>query len=304
MQPFRLEDCDTVRAYLNAYQPEICELAMANLIIWQDFDRPQISLLNDNLCILIYSQTEPPFFLEPIGKNKIMETMDLCLEKHPSFSRASKKLIQQLNPKDFHIKCLRAHCDYVYDRKKLAELKGKEFDGKRNHIKKFTRRHPHYQFVPLRPEDKKAALELFEKWFSVRQESRFFPRLAHIAQKKAVEQAFLHFEALHLIGGALKDGDALIGFTIGSQLNTHTASVHFAYADPSSAGSAQSLLSEACNKLFNAFPFVNLEQDLGIPGLRKAKLSYHPLRIEKKYEITRRGFTSPNTSDKMTDCDD
>jgi hypothetical protein len=304
MHSFRLEDYAAVRAYLDAYQPEICELALANLIIWQDFDRPQITLLHDNLCILISSQTEPPYFLEPIGTNKVDETVCLCLEQYPIFSRVSEKLVKQINIKDFHVKCLRAHCDYVYSVKKLSELKGKEFDGKRNHIKKFTRRHPHYQFTPLLAGDKKAALELFEKWFAVRQESRFFPRLAHTAQKKAVEQAFLHFEALHLIGGVLKDGSAMLGFVIGSPLNVHTVAVHFAYADPSSAGSAQMLLHEACNKLFHSFTHVNLEQDLGIPGLRKAKLSYHPLRIEKKYEITKRGFTSPDTSDKMIDCDD
>lgn len=304
MHPLKPEDYAAVRAHLGAYQPEICELSLANLILYQDSDQPQLTLLHDNLCILISSQTEAPYFLEPIGKNKIDETISLCLDQYPIFSRLSEKLVKQLNAKDFHVKCLRAHCDYIYSVKKLAELKGKEFDGKRNHIKKFARRHPHYQFVPLLPGDKKSALELFEKWFAVRQESRFFPRLAHTAQKKAVEQAFLHFEELHLIGGALKDGDTLLGFVLGSKLNAQTAAVHFAYADPSSAGSAQVLLFESCNKAFSAFHFVNLEQDLGIPGLRKAKLSYHPLRIEKKYEITRRGFTSLGASDKITDCDD
>jgi len=280
--PLKPEDYAAVRAHLDAYQPEICELALANLVLWQDFDQPQITLLHENLCVLISPQTEAPYFLEPAGKNEILKTIDLCLKQSPIISRASEKLIQRLNVKEFQIKCLRAHCDYIYSVKNLAELKGKDFDGKRNHIKRFARRHPQYQFVKLTTEDKRATLELFEKWFAVRQESRFFPRLAHISQKKAVEQSFLHFDDLELIGGALKDGDALLGFIIGSKLNAHTAAVHFAYADPSSAGSAQVLLSEACKKLFNAFHFVNLEQDLGIPGLRKAKLSYHPLRVEKK----------------------
>jgi hypothetical protein len=78
------------------------------------------------------------------------------------------------------------------------------------------------------------------------------------------------------------------GFILGSRLNPETASVHFQYGDPSLRGISQTLLWEACNKTFSSFKYINLEQDLGIPGLRKAKLSYYPLRLEKKFEITPR----------------
>ena len=35
----------------------------------------------------------------------------------------------------------------------------------------------------------------------------------------------------------------------------------------------------------SGFAFMNLEQDLGLLGLRTAKLSYHPLRLVKKYHV-------------------
>lgn len=47
------------------------------------------------------------------------------------------------------------------------------------------------------------------------------------------------------------------------------------------------MLWEACRNTFSEFEFVNLEQDLGLPGLRKIKNSYHPIRLEEKFEIVR-----------------
>ena len=77
----------------------------------------------------------------------------------------------------------------------------------------------------------------------------------------------------------------LMGFTIGSRVNPEMISVHFLYGDPEARGSAQAMLWEACNKTYSEFKLIDLEQDLGIPGLRTAKLSYHPLRLEEKFEV-------------------
>ena len=103
--------------------------------------------------------------------------------------------------------------------------------------------------------------------------------------------AFANFRTLGLTGGALLIDQAMKGFVLGSALNAETASIHFMYGDPSLQGTSQILLWEACNKTFSKFAYVNLEQDLGIPGLRKAKLSYSPHKLEKKFEIKILGGT-------------
>jgi len=267
-------------------QHNICEFAPTNLIIWREFDKPQLTKINGNTCILITPPNEPPFFYQPLGTNKLTETLQTCLEHTGKVSRVTEDFIKLLPPKAFRTSCLRSQFDYIYETKTLAELKGKKFDGKRNHLKNFLRRHPDYGYVPITPDLKKGCLDLFETWFAQRKESRYFPRMAYDSQKAAITQAFKYYDELKFVGGALLIDQKVEGFMMASPINSEMLSVHFQYGQPAIRGIFQALIWEASNKTFNNFKYLNLEQDLGIPGLRKAKLSYNPLRLEKKYEIT------------------
>jgi hypothetical protein len=285
-KPLEIGQRAEIAEHLAATPRDICELGVGNLFIWQDFDRPQATIINDNVCVTINPPNEKPYFLEPFGARKLKETVDICLGHTGRISRASEVFVALLPEKVFKINPLRDHFDYIYGTKAMAELKGRQFDGKRNHVKKFRERHPDYEYLPLGNALKKEALELFEKWFVIREESRYFPKLAHTAQRGGLETAFKYYKELGLFGGALVVGGKLSGFTMGSAIRADLVSVHFAYGDPSLQGVSQTLFWEAFNKTYNDFKYADLEQDLGIPGLRKMKLSYQPLKLEKKYEIT------------------
>ena len=280
-----LSDLGKIISHFKNHKATVCELAVANLFIWQEFDHPRLTIINDNLCILITPLNEPPFFLEPIGKNKLIETVAICLKDSGRLARLSEEFLFHLPIENYHVLCSRDQSDYVYERRALAELKGKKYDGKRNHINSFERRHQDYIFGPLKPEQKESCLNLFENWFAMRKESRHFPRLAYTSQKAAVEKAFEYFNALKLIGEAIIINGQFEGFILGSPLNEETITVHFLYALPNHRGIFQVLLWHACNNTFRGYKSINLEQDLGIPGLRKAKLSYQPQHIEKKFEL-------------------
>jgi hypothetical protein len=270
---------------LIARQPEICELSFSNLTIWSDFDRPQATMMNNCLCIQINPINEEPYFLEPLGCKDVSGTIEECLAHSTKLSRLSEKFAATLDQSKYKITNLRSHNDYIYLVKDLAELKGKQFDGKRNHIKRFKTSHPDHSFVALGKSHEKQCLDLFEKWFDSKKDMKFFSKLAHDAQRKALEKAFANFSELGLIGGAIEDKGSLLGFIMGSRLNKKMVSAHFSYTDPGTQGLSQAILNEACVKTFATFEEINLEQDLGIPGLRQAKLSYHPIRLEKKFEL-------------------
>jgi len=270
---------------LGPYHPTICELNPANLIIWQEFDQPKITLINNNLCVLICAINDDCFFLEPIGKNEIIATIDICLEHCHKMSRLSEQFVSQLSADKYKLKELFDQNDYTYKIKDLAELKGRSFDGKRNHINSFKKRHLNYNCSNLSKNDQDAAYALFDKWFGPKKEATLLPQIAYSAQKSALKNAFKYFSELKLSGAKITIEEKLIGFILGSQLNPNTFNAHFQYSDPEYKGASQVLLWEACNKTIGHYERVNLEQDLGIAGLRKAKSSYYPDKIEKKYEL-------------------
>ena len=150
---------------------DTCELTVGNLFIWNDFDRPQVTAINQNVCVLITPPNEPPYFLEPLGALKLKETVDICLQHTGRISRASEMVVALLPPDTYKLEPLRDHFDYIYETKTLAELKGKKYDGKRNHVKKFAQGNPGYEYRPLDPGHKAEALALFERWFAVREVS-------------------------------------------------------------------------------------------------------------------------------------
>lgn len=284
--PLEIGQRREIAEHLAATPRDTCELSLGNLFIWEEFDRPQVTLVNSNVCVLIAPPNETPYFLEPFGARRIGETVELCLKHAGRVSRASEMFVALLPPGVFKTEPLRNQFDYIYETKTLAELKGKRFDGKRNRIKRFQQGNPGYEYRPLTAGDKAEALALFERWFRERSESKYYPRLAYTSQKAAVAGAFNNYAELGFLGGALLVDKRLRGFTLGSPVNPAMISVHFLYGDPEFEGGTQTLLWEACNKTYNSFKYADLEQDLGIPGLRTMKLSYQPLKLEQKFEIT------------------
>ncbi|MFA5887052.1 MAG: phosphatidylglycerol lysyltransferase domain-containing protein [Patescibacteria group bacterium] len=280
-----IDDFQDIAKKLAPYHPTICELNPANLIIWQEFDQPKITMINNNLCILICAINDDCFFLEPIGKNETMATIDTCLKHCHKMSRLSEQFVSQLPADKYKLKELSDQNDYTYKVKDLAELKGRNFDGKRNHINSFKKRHPNYEYANLLKSDQQAAYTLFDQWFGPKKETILVPQVAYSAQKSALLNAFKYFSELKLSGAKITIEEKPIGFILGSQLNQNTFNAHFQYSDPEYKGTSQVLLWEACNKTIGHYERVNLEQDLGIAGLRKAKLSYYPDKIEKKFEI-------------------
>ena len=103
------------------------------------------------------------------------------------------------------------------------------------------------------------------------------------AEQRAMQRAFAHFDRLGLIGGCIYVGDKLVAFTYGSPINDHTFCVHVEKADTEYDGAFTIINREFVAHLPEQYTLIDREEDLGIPGLRQAKLSYHPAFLEKKY---------------------
>ncbi len=281
LKPVGLEDGPLIRDFLARYPSEACEMTFANIYIWREYERPVYAFHNGNLCVLCAPPSESPYFLQPVGETELAGTVDACLDLNPRLSRV---------PEAFSLRYCASHraepapdnFDYVYASEDLAQLKGKRYDGKRNRIRKFERTTA-YRYGKLGPDNIDGCRALFEEWFNGKGLSD--PGIR--AEEAAILAALSDLEALGLTGGAVEVEGKVQAFSIGEPLTRDTAVIHVEIANPAFPGLAQLINREFVRHEWSGFVFINREQDVGHPGLRRAKESYHPHHLVKKHTVTK-----------------
>ena len=188
--------------------------------------------------------------------------------------------------------------DYVYSAGELSALKGDRYQSKRNFVNRFNKKYGdnfRYQILDGTKEGKEMVsrcILLHDKWNKMKLTDvgkssvpSFFAASLEdedIAARELLE----NFYQLKLCGCALLAGEEVAAFSIGEHLNKDTVVVHIEKADPGFVGSYQMMVKLGAATIKDmGYKYINKEEDLGIPNLRKTKTSYHPLRLVEKYEI-------------------
>ena len=166
---------------------------------------------------------------------------------------------------------LRDQYDYIYRRTNLATLHGRHLDAKRNHIHRFRAEHPDFEYRPLTPELFDECRRLTEIW----QEEKGGSNTIN-AEKQVMETIFSNWDALGMTGGSIFVDGRMVAFTYGSAVTTDTFDVCVEKADRHVEGAFAIINQQFAEHLPEQFIYLNREEDMGIPGLRQAKLSYHP----------------------------
>ena len=267
---------------------EGCEYSFVNLYLW---GRQRIAFLHDHA--VLFSQfdrrTVYPF---PVGggdKKAVLEAIinDAHERDIPcrltGLTEENIRLLEELYPGKFFFHCDRDSYDYVYAIDDLAELKGKKYQKKRNHVNRFRTEHPDYRVQPLCDELLEDVKALVDGWY----ESRLAqdPTADFLMERRAIEKALRDYEKLGLETLVLLDGRQVLAVTMGSFLSENTVDVHFEKAREDVDGAYAAINCEFARYLREKYPqlqFLNREEDMGIPGLRKAKESYLPHHLTEK----------------------
>lgn len=177
----------------------------------------------------------------------------------------------------------REHWDYVYSVPELVELKGNRFHKKKNLLNQFLRAYRH-DFSVLTPDCVEATLDMQRQWCTWRdcEDSGTL-----VAENRAITRVLQNWDRLGggLFGGVLRIEGEVAAYTVAEALSDDMLVIHFEKGRPEFKG-----VYQAVNQMFLAangegFAFVNREQDLGDEGLRKAKMSYNPVKFLKKYTV-------------------
>ena len=284
----RPEERDRYEAHLFAETERGCEYSFSNLILW---GRQQIAYLHG--CVAFFSHfsghTVYPF---PIGggdKAAVIREYLLDAQHRGIPCRISGLTgpdclwIDAQFPGTFHLHCNRDTFDYVYAIDALADLRGRKLQKKRNHFNRFQLAHPDYTAVPLTPELLPQARALVETWFARRAETD--PQGDYLLERRALDRALNRYDQLGMEGLLLYDGDRLLAMTMGSRMSKDTFDIHFEKALEDVDGAYGAINCEFARYLRLRHPevrFLNREDDMGLEGLRKAKLSYHPDHLVEK----------------------
>jgi uncharacterized protein len=268
------------------YQPECSEMNFTNLLMWQAHYDTQWSKYKDWLFFIFNKQGSG---LEPIGPPSRLEPTTALLKylkeiysQDARLERTDKRLISELNgDPQFIIEQTRDHYDYVYRSEDLIQLVGRKHDAKRNHINTFYKNNE-FIYRDIGVTDLEGCREVADRWCAVH---RCNEDMNLIDEYSAVTSAINNYNDLGLKGGLIEINNRIEAFTIGEMLNKATVVVHVEKANGEIRG-----LYAAINQLFvkNTWPqvlYINREQDLGEPQLRKAKESYYPDHMVEKFRI-------------------
>lgn len=176
----------------------------------------------------------------------------------------------------------RDNADYLYAFDDLVRLSGRRYDGKRNLIKQFKASNA-YSYMELDAANIKQCLPFQQAWCVMKDCDR---NEGLKDEQSALLEMIGHFAHFHLLGAAISIGGSVQAFVIAEPLNTTTLVIHMLKAEPGITGLYQTMLNEFLSRLPVRSDFVNMEQDLGIPGLRTAKKSYYPVSLVNKNTLT------------------
>ena len=281
-------DAPMLRQFLLSCNVRSCEYSLANLSMW---GRQRFAFLEGFL--VLFSQFDrQSIYPFPLGHGDVKPVLEALIQdardrgllfRLSSMTHADCDLLESLYPGQFQFHEDRNSCDYIYRIEDLVLLKGKRYQSKRNFANRFRLTHPDCLTLPLDERTEKAAWDMLQTWFA--QRSAADPLADLHLEQRALQRAFAHREELGLEGMVLIENGKVLAMTMGSLLSENTFDIHFEKALDICDGAYAAINNGFARYLREKYPdilWLNREEDMGIEGLRKAKLSYNPHHLMEK----------------------
>ena len=291
-----MESREILNPYFDLVDYEACEYCFNTLYMWQHLYKTGY-YIGDGFAVIVAEYEGNTFSILPLAKKEDMPRVIKFVidyfekeQKKIYYRGITKEVVEYLKenyPGKFNYTEERDLFDYVYDGESMRELKGRKNVKKRNHINYFLKEYAgRYEYRLLDENDFDACLQLVEEWTSNKEEN---DAVSDDMEEEliGIKKLFENFSVIKdklKIAGIFIDGK-LEAFTMGEYINPNMALIHIEKANPSIRGLYPFINQQFLVHEFSDVEFVNREEDLGIEGLRKAKLSYHPVRFVEKYTV-------------------
>lgn len=286
-KPFRIEDKARIDSYFVVHHYEQIDCTFNTLFLWQD--AYQTSWAEQDGILFVRAGTgKDTFFMPPFAKEEenFVHGLALIHEEYDklglpfrlkSASSWVTEQIERLVPGKYDFIEDRDNEEYIYRTEDMIRLPGKKLRMKKNHLNGFLRQYADYQYEAITKENLEDAKAGIHDWF-----------LRHgdiEEEEQAIKRCFDHWDALGVKGAVIRIYGKVEAFTNGDSINEKMAHIIFEKANPEIRGLYQAINRDFLIHEFADTEFVNREEDLGLPGLREAKMGYHPDHLTEKYDV-------------------
>ncbi len=282
-----LKDYSTIKELL--FHVEQSDLAFPNLYLLQKKYGTQIALHRNCLYRHFSGSGRLQGYAFPIGKIDDVEKALFHVEQHARehgnpllyclLTEENARVLQQIYGETITFQNDPGDADYLYKRSDLAELPGTIFHKKRNHLARFYRSYAEWKFEQLDAKNEADALFIARAWVQGQGVQE-----AHLHELNAIEKAINLRNELGIIGGILYVEQRPVAMSLASYISPIVADIHYEKCTPEYRD-AYPVINQEMAKMLPC-TLINREEDLNIPGLRQAKLSYKPDHILQKLKAT------------------
>lgn len=287
-----IEDKDTLEKFIYPYKFLSCEYSFTTLYIWREACDICFNIYKGALIIKKKDFAGRYYFMQPLGfsKENFKDIIDALREyktesnMHYLFKDLDQGFMEELSNiyddvEDICIKEDRDNFDYLYEAEKLIKLSGKKLHGKKNHYNSFIKSYK-YEVKDIEGDQViNDVIQAAEKWYQGNEDDD--DMLYYELQ--GIKDVLKNIEIINIKGIAVYVDEKIVAFSLGEKLNDNLAVIHIEKADMGYSGVYSFINKTFVDRCFSDVKIINREQDLGIAGLRKSKLSYHPFKLEKKY---------------------
>ena len=296
-----IENIPLLEEYLNGFEYKTSGLSYSSLYMWREINEFSWDMFGEYMCMSGVSHLELeegiilPFMLPPLTKTgsydkeslreTIMKAKEFFDKKGEPFSLRLvpahvMEIIKEAVPELTWVED-RPNYDYVYLTQDLVDLKGKKLHSKKNHLNYFKKTYE-YEYVPLTSAMADEAMA-FIAAFNRRKEIPPTEMELLKMEEEAMKDVFANLEKVGYIAGAIRIDGNIEAVVVGGKLGSETIVEHVEKANTNFRGSYQAINNEFCKQVVSWAKYINREEDMDIPNLRKAKLSYKPAILLEKY---------------------
>ncbi|MCI9636375.1 MAG: DUF2156 domain-containing protein [Hungatella sp.] len=296
-RPVEAKDIDRLEPFVGLRPNKTCDSAMLDSFLWKDYYNVRIAVEEDRAVLWLMSVDGEPYTAMPACREedldhyfyKMVHYFNEELKKPLKIYLADEEAVRALalDPEKYQVTEQEDLKDYLYDGEALRTLAGKKLHKKKNHLNAFVKEYKgRYEYRKLCCPDRQDVWRFLDLW----REQKGDNVEEHLDYEvKGIHEILKNCSSLSIrMGGIYIDGN-LEAFTIGSyNAREDMAIIHIEKANPEIRGLYQFINQQFLIHEFADTSLVNREDDLGLEGLRKAKLSYNPIGYARKYQVIQR----------------